>query len=452
MQKPLKFNYDYSRCMVMKLGMAFPEKNIPGKSHVELTFEDALGYIKKIDNMTPGITKIYYLVGWQYLGHDDKYPDFFEVNEALKRSQDKTAWDSFKWLSDEAKKYNSVISVHINFNDAYDNAPSFNDFVKAGALIRKRNGKPHAIENYNGRKCYKTCHKTYWESGLFKRQFDKFIETFPFIAETGTIHVDNFQCYKNYAPFVSIKEMQDARRKMIEYVKSKGIDITSEFTYKESRTLPNRPIFGLPRDHRKSAPMDTVGIIPMSWWCTHMTNKELLETPPQLYCGGEFREKKWNRIFYGNMHGEDIIKIDNLNWAEDFLYRFTTYQVPFHFLCEHKRLAIKGHLKSKRCEFADGIISYQRRNRIEQNGDMLKFGDDLFMPYIHEKSSYITYSKNGFEGYRKVCIENGIASVFAITTDGLNEITKIEINNSKIYLKVEPKQALLVRVNATSNK
>ncbi|MGN1118132.1 MAG: hypothetical protein ACI4RU_05930 [Acutalibacteraceae bacterium] len=28
MEKLLKFNYDYSRCMVMKLGMARPEKSM----------------------------------------------------------------------------------------------------------------------------------------------------------------------------------------------------------------------------------------------------------------------------------------------------------------------------------------------------------------------------------------------------------------------------------------
>ncbi|MGN0517041.1 hypothetical protein, partial [Eubacterium sp.] len=68
METPLKFNYDYSECMVMKLGMAIPDKENPEKSKVFLTFEEALEYIKKIDNVTQGITKIYYLVGWQYLG------------------------------------------------------------------------------------------------------------------------------------------------------------------------------------------------------------------------------------------------------------------------------------------------------------------------------------------------------------------------------------------------
>lgn len=47
MREILNFNYDYSKCMVMKLGMAYPEKEIPNKSHILLTFEDALEYIKR---------------------------------------------------------------------------------------------------------------------------------------------------------------------------------------------------------------------------------------------------------------------------------------------------------------------------------------------------------------------------------------------------------------------
>lgn len=445
MEKLLKFNYDYSRSMVMKLGMAFPDKDNPGKSKVLLTFEDALEYIKKIDNITQGITKIYYLVGWQYLGHDDKYPDFFEVNEALKRPQDKTAWDSFKWLSDEAKKYHSVISVHVNFNDAYDNAPSFDDFVKAGALIRKKNGRPHAIERYNGRKCYKTCHKAYWESGLFKRQLDRFVDTFPFIAETGTIHVDNFQCYKNYAPVVSIKEMQSARRKMIEYVKSKGIDITSEFTYKESESLPNRPIFGLPRDHFKSSPMNTVGLIPLSWWCYRMTDDELLEYSPQIYCGGEFREKTYNNIFYGNMHGEDIVRKDNQGWEKDFVYRFATYQAPGHFLNSHKRLAIKGRGNSKYCEFSNGVASYARGRKITQNGKIIKEGDTLFLPIVQKQSTYIAYSKKGDSRDWDI-FEKGktAADVYRITGNGNEFLKEITLKSNKLRLTLPAETGYII--------
>lgn len=446
MREVLKFNYDYSKCMVMKLGMANPSKKTPNKSDVHLTFADALEYIKKIDSITQGIPKIYYLVGWQYLGHDDKYPDFFEVNEALKRPEDKTAWDSFKWLAEEAKRYHSVISVHINFNDAYDNAPSFRDFVKANALIRKKNGKPHAIENYNGRKCYKTCHKTYWESGLFKKMIDRFTDTFPFIAEAGTIHVDNFQCYKNYAPAVSIQEMQDARRKMIQYVYEKGMDITSEFTYKESESLPNRPIFGLPRDHFRKYPMDTVGLIPVSWWCYRMTRKELLETPPQVYCGGEFREEKYNRLFYGNMHGEDIVTKENQNWAEKFIHRFMTYQVPCHFLNTKKRLSIDGKGKNLYCTFSDSVRSDAKNKRITWKNCIVKDGDTLFLPLVHHEKQYVAYSKTGDKRTWNILTEEDVsrAKIYRITENGNVFLKEVPIANKQIELHINPKTALLL--------
>lgn len=446
MNEILNFNYDYSKCMVMKLGMAHPKKKIPNKSHVKLTFSDALEYIKKIDNITQGITKIYYLVGWQYLGHDDKYPDFFEVNEALKRPEDKTAYDSFKWLNAEAKKYNSIVSVHINFNDAYDNAPSFGEFVKNKALIRKKNGKIDPIENYNGRKCYKTCLKAYWETGLFKKMFDRFIETFPFIAETGTIHVDNFQCYKNYAPYISIREMQDARREMIKYVHNKGIDITSEFTYKENDSLPNKPIFGLPRDHFRKETMDTVGLIPLSWWCYRMTEKELVETPPSVYCGGEFREKKYNKLLYGNMHGEDIVTKENNNWAEDFIYRFATYQVPCHFLNSHKRLAINGKGSNLSCIFSDGIVSYAKGEKITLNNKLIKDGDTLFLPFVHKEKQYIAYSVKGDIRIWDIPEKNlKSAKIYRISENGNKLIKEIEVLNNKIELFIKPKTALLIK-------
>lgn len=437
MDMPFKYNYDYSQCMVMKLGMAVPDLKNESKSKVLLSFEDALEYIKKIDSITQGITKIYYLVGWQYLGHDDKYPDFFEVNEALKRKEDKTAYDSFKWLCNEAENYHSVVSVHINFNDAYENAPSFNDFVKAGALIRKRNGKPNPIEKYNGKKCYKTCHKGYWDSGLFKKQFDRFVDTFPFIAESGTIHVDNFQCYKNYSPYVSIKEMQDARRKMIEYVKSKGIDITSEFTYKETQTLPNKPLFGLPRDHFKYGKMATVGLIPAVWWCYRMTDDELIHTPPSLCCPCNYREKWMNNTFYGNMHAEDIIKNGNKNWVDDFISQFATYQVPGHYLNTLKRLEIKKDGVHKYCVFSDGVISYSKGRKITKNGKLIKDGDNLFLPFVHEDSTYIAYSKNG-DCRDWTIFENGKSSadIYRISENGNEFIRTLPIKNNILHLNI----------------
>ena len=441
-----KFRYDYSKCMMMKLPMAYPEPKDTSKSHVIMNFEQALDYIKEIDNMTPGITKIYYLVGWQYNGHDDKYPDFFEVNSALGRKQDASARDSLIWLHEEAKKYSSVVSLHINFNDAYRDAPSFGEFVKRGALIRRRNGKPRAIERYNGKRCYKTCFKGYWESGLFKRNVDRLIELLPFLPECGTVHVDNFQCYHNYAPSVSISEMQDYRRKMIDYVHGKGIDITSEFTYKETESLPNRKIFGLPREHHWNAPMDTVGLIPASWWCTRMNRRELVEVPPQLYSGGIYKDKRYSKYLYGNIHGEDIIKPDIDNREQKFMLQFATVQVPYHFLCTHKRLGIYGHGANERCEFSDGIISYCKDSTITQNGEVLKKNGTVFLPYIHRENCCFAYSETGETLNTKVPFPGNIAKIYALTPSGMIPKTRVKLNGGKLRLETVPGEALIIDI------
>jgi hypothetical protein len=49
-----------------------------------------------MDHLTLGLPKIVYLVGWQFSGHDSKYPSWGVVNESLKRPQDATALGSLK--------------------------------------------------------------------------------------------------------------------------------------------------------------------------------------------------------------------------------------------------------------------------------------------------------------------------------------------------------------------
>ena len=78
-----QFNHDYSQTWVTKMALASLDER--GDCIVRLTFEQALEMIRQSDNLSLGVPKIVYLVGWQYNGHDDKYPAFFEVNEHLKR-------------------------------------------------------------------------------------------------------------------------------------------------------------------------------------------------------------------------------------------------------------------------------------------------------------------------------------------------------------------------------
>src|SRR2546427_9324255 len=83
-ERPWFHKYDQS--LVMKIFLA--ERTDEGRAcKVYLTFEQALEVIERLDRITCGAPKIVYLVGWQYNGHDSKYPAWGGVNHRLKRSQ-----------------------------------------------------------------------------------------------------------------------------------------------------------------------------------------------------------------------------------------------------------------------------------------------------------------------------------------------------------------------------
>ena len=110
-----------------------PEHGIVGGdgkiAELFLTFEQALEVIKRVHRITCGTPQIVLLTGWQYEGHDSKYPSWAGVNEHLKRPQDATALDSLRWLIREARGYNCLATLHINMFDAYEDSPLFDEYV-----------------------------------------------------------------------------------------------------------------------------------------------------------------------------------------------------------------------------------------------------------------------------------------------------------------------------------
>jgi hypothetical protein len=134
-ERPFFHHYDQS--IVMKIFLARKANG----GEVVLTFEQALDVIKRMDTITCGTPKIVYLVGWQFNGHDSKYPAWSEVNERLKRPEDKAAIDSLRWLIREGRKYHTTVSLHINVLDAYEDSPLWNVYKDNDVLAREKDGK-----------------------------------------------------------------------------------------------------------------------------------------------------------------------------------------------------------------------------------------------------------------------------------------------------------------------
>lgn len=452
-----KFNYDYSKILWMKMFLAKPD--FPNNtSEVLINFEQAFEIIKGIDNITQGIKKIIYLVGWQGFGHDDCYPEMDVINPYLKRDCDTTAKESLLWLVEEAKKCNTVISFHGNVADAYKASPTHEEFVKAGAVLRNADGTPAVIEIFNDRDAYKTSYKQYWESGLFKKIFDDFCEAVP-VKEAGTVHLDNFCVAENFFPRTDAEEQNEARNKMLDYVQSLGIDVTSEYTYRElplradADDHPVRKYYGLyekdlPVGSWKDAPIHTLGRIPAVWWMTNMTIDDCINIQPSEF-SGYLKDAVLKTVFYGTMHGEDIWMNNGIEkevWVPLFIKEFCTHHIPYIYLNRYKRLSYEEDDENYIVSFSDGVESIGKTKTITKNGVVLKSGNDVILPLTEDNKIFVAYSENGRKGEWNIPdAEFEKASVFNITADGNECIGDVLVTDKKISLSLKAGQAVAIK-------
>ncbi len=452
----MKWNYDYSQTLWMKMFCANPDFE-HNRSTVYINYEQALEIIKKVDNITQGITKIVYLVGWQGMGHDDCYPEMETYNEALKRDCDKTARESLFWLFEEAKKYHTVVSFHGNLADTYTDTPCFPDLVAADAVVKYKDGSPAVIERFNGRDAYKISYKGYYESGLFKKYWDRFCEATP-VRQAGTVHLDNFCIAQSLNPYTSVEEENDARNKMLDYIASLGIDVTTEYTYRELELRADDPghpirrfyetaVTPLPVGNWQDAPIRALGRIPAAWWMSGMTVDDCLRIPPSLYSGR--MGGKELRAFYGSMHGEEIWKDrgnDVENWKDEFVYQFCTMQLPYFYLNRCDRISAKEENGELTAYFSDGVVSSGKDGRITKNDLVLKDGDDLLLPLDADCTTFIAYSKSGRNGQWNIPDAHfDSADLYEISPDGNVPLGGVKITDGNLNLDVRPGQALVLK-------
>ena len=101
------------------------KKNVP---KVNLSFDDALAIIRKLDKSYAGHSENHILWARSTPGHDTGYPSWGVVIEHFKRPQDKSVLECLKWLMVQAKQYDTTVSLHINMHDAYEISPFGKDY------------------------------------------------------------------------------------------------------------------------------------------------------------------------------------------------------------------------------------------------------------------------------------------------------------------------------------
>lgn len=453
--KELKVQYNrqhpYHQTLTMKLMMCESGFNKPfkrrdnGEVKLHMTCEQALEAVKQMDNMSVGIPKIVYLVGWQYNGHDSKYPAFFEGNPLIKRTQDKDANQSLRWLIEEAKKYNTTISFHINMFDAYEDSPLWEKYVANDVIARNADGSLRA-----GEWGYPISYAQEWKLGFAQERIDKFCEIFP-MQQIGSVHIDAYHTWppipvkkedgtyttnlergvtSPYLPF-TIEDETQAQLNIIKYWNAKGVDVTSE----GAAFLRDSPFEGYQT---------------MAWWFGGLDY--YLRWPAAIYCAGR-DNGQWGRLFGTSMHGEDIYMTkDNKPVDYDkFKQDFCINTAVWYFLNRLERKYILQGDGYQGVQFSENVKTELTSNgfTLKQGRNTLVDGDDIFIPALWlNNKAIVAFSKNGYEskswsvpqGYPK----NGRVTIKSINQSGVIKTHKGQISNGKITLKLMANEMVLV--------
>ncbi|GHT56195.1 hypothetical protein FACS189446_8270 [Bacteroidia bacterium] len=327
-QPEIAWRHAYHQTLTMKMFLSgvdavkeydFVKSRDIGESHVYTNFEQALDIIKRVDKLTLGIPKIIYLVGWQYNGHDSKYPAWFEVNPKLKRPQDATALESMKWLMNEAFQYNTTVSVHINMLDAYDDSPLWNTYVENNIIARDLDGS--LIQSDWG---WPISYTQEWKTGYAQKRMDAICEMLP-LAKAGTIHIDAFHTWSPtkpnrypISPYLGFTTEQEdeTQRKIFKYWDAKGIDLTSENLH-----------------HNRLSAFE--GLQPFAWIFTPLP-EEYMKWPASYYCGGMTPGE--NGSLFGTGMGGEGTFLNDPQQLSGFLREFCTQTLPWYYLNSLQRL------------------------------------------------------------------------------------------------------------------
>lgn len=434
--------HHYNKALTMKIMMA--QQDGKGGSDVYCTFEQALEYIKKTDMVTRGIPKIIYLVGWQYNGHDDKYPSWEVVNPSLKRPQDETATDSLKWLMNEAFKYNTTVSLHINMRSAYKDSPLWDTYVENDLISKKSNGDFVTNGPEQGKQTYQICYKAEWEKGFAVKRIDDLIKMLP-IKKAGTVHIDAFYVGACKAHNASDAVQQEYRRRIIRYWRDRGIDVTSEFLYAET------------------GDEDLIGLVPMVWWL-NQPKDAWLNRPSDLLCGGcvntnfmgESGDGVWGFLFGENFQGEQFYSNrsykENVNafYNQEFMKEFCLRTLPFYYQNEYERSSVSGVLNYRKAYYNDNLKLHYKDRSIIHNGRLLRRDDNVFIPALwRDNKEIIAYARLGYNNREWTLPDDwsniSNVDVYVITPMGLQLIESSKpVDNMKIELTLACNEALSI--------
>ena len=435
------YRYEYDQMLIYKIGADY----CPASQSASLNAAQVLNIIRRIDNISRGMPKMVYLVGWQYRGHDTGYPSFSQVNEALKNPGDTSALQSLQWLIRESPKYHTLVSLHVNFSDVYlDDNPLGPVYKERDIIVRWGNGDYHEGYTWCDHMAYRASNYRNWNQGTFRNdQIRPLIGLIPELLETASLHPDAW--YSTSNPYYGISEEEDcqAMREMTVWMRQQyNMDITTEF------------------DRRRPEGIDFVLYHPLLWHLAwdERTPPDPMRIPSYFQTGAN--AKTWSNgsetvqsKFFGEIGDyEGKINADPVN-LKGVVKEFATRTLPWYFLNRQLRVSFDGNT----ARFTGNITSSYEGRYVIKSGDLyMQDGEDIFIPALWKSHPEIlAYSARGYANRTWQLPETWSAvqraDVYTITGERLElKAKKIRIKNQSVGLSLHPDELVCLIPSGTN--
>jgi len=441
--------HDYSKTLMGKLFLSqahWDEKFKIRDNGLQTNYMDcgqALEAIKAMDAISMGLPKIIYLVGWQYNGHDSKYPAFFECNEAVRNPGDSTARESILKLMEEAKRYHTAVSFHINMFNCYEDSPLFEKYMEDDVLARYEKGE-YVHSDWG----WSISYARDWASGNARDRLDKLCELFP-IAGSGTLHIDAFHSsvpvpvvegdevviryMSPISPYHNLTKQDeiDAQLNIIKYLDSKGIDVTSEYCPEEA----------------------FCGYMPAVW---HKGESYLYLTRSEKQIAHTNAGGEMGNVFGRNVNSESAFKDGGdtmAEKAETFKKEFCINSLPYFYLsdltpvvyykCQDSDDAAAVFTEGVRTYYVDGIFS------LYKDGIKLAEGGNIFLPAKWTgDNTVVAFSNDGYDKTvwtlpSEIKARNS-ARTYVVDAQGEHYAGTVKVRKRQVTLTLSPGEMLKI--------
>jgi len=375
-----------------------------------------LAQIEKIDRVTRGVPKVILLCGWQQFVEgkvtwDTQFPSFTATDKSFKDdSIGPTPNDAIRWLMREAKKFNTLVSFHLDFALAQQHSALWQKYRDLDLLCKNEKGEIRHYGHWEGRVHL----QREFDAGVFQERLEDFIRAFPEILDTGCVHND-WNC-SDTSPWHGYTHEDDTAamgRCMAWLKQAHGLDTCGELVTSGSYGTQFLALSFYRLDFMRADPVK----VPAYIFCGGHGGQQIGAEGAKCYTPGALVFPNDAQLVGASNQGEFGYHYTNDEGNPEFennLFRdFCCTTLPWYYLNRLLRLsfdenpgvphgALDGRFKS--VQFSDNVKSFMDEDgkvRITRDGHPIRIGNDVFIPALWKTNrEIIAWSDGGYKARR----------------------------------------------------